>query len=96
MEEEKKNETNESKPISIDINAAAFISALITIGITILFAIIGMWTANVPGVNIAFSIIRILAYVVTLTLYVIPMFKNREIKFDATFVLVIIASLAMF
>ena len=96
MEEEKTPETKQSTTVTFELGFLTFIIMLASVALNLLFAfILYCGAGGVAGVTMAFRIIKYLVYMGALTLYVIPLFKDRKVSLDGTLVLLIIATLTL-
>ena len=96
-EEEKKIESEESeKPttVTFDLGIVAFFTALGSLALNLIFAFILLCGA--AAATQAFCIIEVIVFIAAVTFYVIPMIKDRKVKFDGTLVLLILAALTLF
>ncbi len=96
-EEEKKIESEESeKPttVTFDLGIVAFFTALGSLALNLIFAFILLCGAG--AATQAFCIIEVIVFIAAVTFYVIPMIKDRKVKFDGTLVLLILAALTLF
>ena len=96
-EEEKKIESEESeKPttVTFDLGIVAFFTALGSLALNLICAFILLCGA--AAAPQAFCIIEVIVFIAAVTFYVIPMIKDRKVKFDGTLVLLILAALTLF
>ena len=98
MEEEEKIESAEEyeKPttVTFDLGIVAFFTALGSLALNLIFAFILLCGA--AAATRAFCIVEIIVFIAAVTFYVIPMIKDRRVKFDGTLVLLILAALTLF
>jgi len=96
MEEEKTPETKQSTTVTFELATLTFFVVLGSVALNLLFAFILFCGAGgAAGVTMAFRIIKYLVYMGALTLYVIPLFKDKKVSLDGTLVLLIIATLTL-
>ena len=96
MEEEKTPETKQSTTVTFELGFLTFIIMLASVGLNLLFAfILYCGAGGAAGVTMAFRIIKYIVYMGALTLYVIPLFKDRKVSLDGTLVLLIVATLTL-
>ena len=96
-EEEKKIESEKSeKPttVTFDLGIVAFFTAVGSLALNLIFAFILLCGA--VAATQAFCIIEVIVFIAAVTFYVIPMIKDRKVKFDGTLVLLILAALTLF
>ena len=96
-EEEKKIESEKpekSTTVTFDLGIVAFFTALGSLALNLIFIFIFLCGAT--GAARAFDIIEIIVFIAAVTFYVIPMIKDRRVKFDGTLVLLILAALTLF
>lgn len=97
MEEEKKIESEEPEKkatVTFDLGIVAFITALCSLALNLLFTFIFLCGAT--GAARAFDIIEAIVFIAAVTFYVIPMFKDRRVKLDGTLVLLLLSALTIF